>query len=288
MSFNSKRGYLDRPLDLRCGQCVGCRIDRSREWALRCVHEASLHTRPVSGAVVPNNSFVTLTYDDAHLPADRGLHVEDWQLFAKRLRDRVGRFRFFMCGEYGEKTLRPHFHACVFGQDFSGDRVELRTVGENKLYYSPLLSEIWGKGLCPFGSVTFESAAYVARYVINKITGKRYKDGDHHYWRYDSRTGEYWDVRPEFACMSRRPGLGAGWFEKYSEEVFPADEVVHAGKRFRPPSFYLSQLPESDVEAIKVKRRAAVASQNEDFSIERLHVREVVAEARLSNGKRFL
>lgn len=149
---------------LPCGQCVGCRLERSRQWALRCMHESKLHDR---------NCFITLTYDEAHLPPDRGLHYRDFQLFMKRLRKRFGdNIRFYMCGEYGEKVGRPHFHACLFGHDFDDKKLWSTTPAKSKLYRSESLEELWPNGFSSVGDVTFESAAYVARYITKKITGE--------------------------------------------------------------------------------------------------------------------
>lgn len=154
---------LGRGPDLKvpCGQCVGCRLERSRQWAVRCVHEASLHT---------DNCFITLTYNDEHLPSDGSLNYRDFQLFMKRLRKRVSvPVRFYMCGEYGENFGRPHFHACLFGFNFPD--LKLWKSGKSKLYRSPLLEELWPFGYSSVGDVNFESAAYVARYILKKVTG---------------------------------------------------------------------------------------------------------------------
>lgn len=276
MAFDSKRGYVDRPLSLPCGQCIGCRVERSRQWALRCVHEAQMHEA---------NSFVTLTYSDDCLPSDGGLHVSDWQRFAKRLRKAVGPFRFFHCGEYGDATRRPHYHACIFGVDFRSDRVLLRRSGKGSLYMSPLLSRTWGMGHCSVGDLTYESAAYVARYVVKKLTGA---PGAEAYSRVDPSTGEVLPIQAPYVTMSRRPGVGASWFEEFGDEVYPSDEVVHKGRRFRPPRFYDGKLDEAQLAEIRCRRRARVAARAEDLSRERLEAREVCAEARIEALKRSL
>lgn len=278
--FNSKVGYGDRPLELPCGQCRGCRLERSRQWALRCVHEAQMHTR---------NSFVTLTYDRENLPPDGGLHVEDWQKFAKRLRKAIGPFRFFHCGEYGDDNNRPHYHALLFGIDFLEDRVYLKGTGERSLFMSPTLSKTWGMGLCSIGSVTYESAAYVARYVMKRATGEK---AETEYMRVNA-DGEVWNVRAPYVTMSRRPGIGSKWFDKFRSDVYPEDEVVYDGKRFRPPRFYDSRLAvdasgEALLEEMKFKRRRLAAKHSEDLTPERLRVREVCADARLSSLRRSL
>ena len=141
-------------MDIPCGQCIGCRIERSRQWAIRCYHEASLHAE---------NSFVTLTYNDTNLPANNCVSVRELQLFMKRLRKRFGAgIRFYGCGEYGDLTGRPHYHICLF--NFSPPDLTLyKITNDQRLYSSKSLDTIWGKGYTLTGDVTFQSAAYVAR-----------------------------------------------------------------------------------------------------------------------------
>lgn len=271
---------MDRPLELPCGQCDGCRMERSKQWAMRCVHEAQLHKR---------NCFVTLTYAPEALPRDGSVNIEHWQKFAKRLRRAIEpeRFRFFMCGEYGEKTLRPHYHAILFGLDFSEDRfVRSKNFRGDRLYESPFLTERWGLGMATIGEVNFASAAYCARYVMKKVTGP---EAEKHYTRTNPDTGERFKVRPEFVSMSRRPGLGAGWFAKFgASDVVPRDEVVIDGRRFRPPRFYDEKLEPEVLESVKRKRRDAVAKRSEDLTPERLSVREKVFASRIDRLVRKL
>jgi len=265
---------VDLPLELACGQCIGCRIERSRQWAIRCVHEAQMHER---------NCFVTLTYSEEHLPFNAGLNIRHWQLFAKRLRKRIGRFRYFHCGEYGEENLRPHYHACLFGVDFSVDRSLWKRDHGFDLFVSPTLSETWGKGFCSIGELSYESAAYVARYILKKVTGEL---ADGAYERVDSETGEVFKVRPEYVSMSRRPGLGAVWFDKFRGDVFPADEVVFKGRRFRPPRFYDDKLGEEELLSVKARRRQKVGARLDDLTPDRLAVREVCLERKVAEMKR--
>jgi len=272
--FDSKKGFGDRPLELPCGQCIDCRVERSRQWAIRCVHEAQLHER---------NSFITLTYDQVHVPPDGGLRVKDWQDFAKRLRKKLGPFRFFHCGEYGDTNKRPHYHACIFGLDFSADRVFMRESGGGRLYLSPTLESVWGKGMSSVGDLTYESAAYVARYCVGKLTGERGKEA---YARFNGDTGECWSVRPPYTTMSRRPGIGAGWFDRFAADVYPADEVVHKGRRFRPPRFYDGKLPEAALDSIRAKRQRAVALRKEELTFDRLKAREEFSVGRVSSTQR--
>lgn len=112
--FNKNEGYSDLELKISCGQCIGCRLERSRDWALRIVQEATLHAQ---------NSFVTLTYADRHLPSHASLRKKHLQDFMKRLRFSTdAKLRYYACGEYGTTSLRPHYHICLFGADFSADR----------------------------------------------------------------------------------------------------------------------------------------------------------------------
>lgn len=270
------------PLELPCGQCVGCRIERSQQWAARCVHEASLHER---------NSFITLTYDPEHLPQNGSLDVRHWQLFAKKLRKRVGSFRFFHCGEYGEEHGRPHYHAIIFGEDFGADKYlhsvsKDRTGKEHKLFRSPTLEECWEKGFSTIGNVSYESCAYVARYVMKKKTGPEAKE---EYERVDEKTGEVFQVKPPYITMSRRPnGIGHEWLKKYKSDVYPYDEVIIDGRRHRPPRYYDNQLEEEELEEYKEKRRKKVVLRKKELTPERLDAREKVLNRRLKILERKL
>lgn len=257
------------PLKVPCGQCIGCRLDRSRQWAIRCVHEASLYER---------NSFITLTYSPDHLPRNRSLDKRHFQLFMKRLRKKFGQgVRYFHCGEYGEKNGRPHYHACLFNLGFSDRRV-FTVRGGVVLYTSDTLSELWGKGFCTVGDVTFESAAYVARYITKKVTGK---GAEAHYRVADAVSGEVLELCPEYTTMSRRPGIGAPWLKRYMSDVYPHDRVVLVGpesvRTLRPPKYYDSLFELEDpqaLEEIKFQRFERAKQTQSDCTPERLAVRE--------------
>ena len=194
---------------LPCGQCIGCRLERSRQWAIRCVHEASLYD---------DNCFITLTYSDENLPPYGSLVKKDFQDFMKRLRKRFSNVRYYHCGEYGSKTKRPHYHAILFNIDFP-DKELLTINNDQRLYTSEILSKIWGKGICSIGSVTFESAAYVARYIMKKANGD---DAELKYCHVDD-DGVWNSIEPEYTTMSRRPGIGKEWFDKFKSDVYPND-----------------------------------------------------------------
>lgn len=221
----SKRGAQDS-LELPCGQCVGCRLERSRQWAMRCLHEASLHQ---------DNAFITLTYSDSNLPRGGSLDYSDFQNFMKRLRKRVGtKVRFYCGGEYGEEQMRPHFHACLFGYDFPDKLYYKKTGSGQSIYTSKLLESLWPLGLSSVGSVTFESAAYIARYCVQKVTG----DLAESHYRVVTDDGEIIDRVPEFNHMSLKPGIGKPWLDKFRTDVFPRDYVVVNGVKTKPPKYY--------------------------------------------------
>lgn len=274
----AERGDIVRTLSLPCGQCIGCRLERSRQWAVRVMHEAALHEE---------NCFITLTYDDEHLTAGGSLEYGDFQRFLKRLRKRHP-VRFFACGEYGEDFDRPHFHAALFGYSFRSDRVKWkRTGGGFYVDRSAELEVLWPFGFASVGNLTFESAAYIARYVTKKVTGDR---ADRHYERIDFETGEVTWREPEMVHMSLKPGIGAGWFERFSNEVYPLDRVVIRGVPMKPPRFYDVMMGRrdpgvvADVKEERVVRALARGDQSED----RLIVKEKVTEARFRYLKREL
>lgn len=225
----NKKG-VDGTLELPCGQCIGCRLERSRQWAMRCLHESSLYE---------SNAFITLTYDDSNLPPGGSLNYPDFQRFMKRLRkNSKSSIRFYMGGEYGESTARPHFHACLFGYDFPDKVYFCKSASGEKLYTSEFLESLWPFGLSSIGDVTFASAAYIARYCVQKVTGDA---ADLHY-----SCPEFVDedgvirssVVPEFNHMSLKPGIGARWLSKYQTDVFPRDYVVVNGVKTKPPKYY--------------------------------------------------
>ena len=255
-------------MEVACGQCISCRLNGACMWAVRIVHESSLHE------TTGGNCFVTLTYRDPrecdadqlrnghHIPLDWSLHKKHWQDFMKRLRKFFApqKIRFFMCGEYGHRCKhsidldsvgcplcrcgRPHYHAILFNCSFP----DLESYGSHNgelRYTSPSLERIWQYGFVDVGAVTPESAAYVARYSLKKRTGVL---ADDHYMSYDL-DGVVTFITPEFCLMSRghtckehrgmpyqrdcdkcSRGIGHDWYLDYSGDVFPADETPVVGK----------------------------------------------------------
>lgn len=273
--FNPSDGYTDMELQITCGQCIGCRLERSRQWAIRCYHESKLYDE---------NMFVTLTYDDEHLVdrcgvydeqyndiVDYSLNKRDFVLFMKKLRKKYSdrKIKYLHCGEYGEKYGRPHHHAIIFNLDI-GDKLYYKSVAGNKLYKSEKLEKIWQNGNCIIGEVTLQSAAYVARYITKKITGKKadaYYDG----------------VQPEYITMSRREAIGKKYYEKHGENIRRTDSCVVDGMECRPPKYYdniYDIIDKKGLERAKRRRTVEAKKLSDENTYDRLRVREHIKRVR--------
>jgi len=220
------------PMEIPCKRCMGCRMDRAREWSVRIAHEASLHEA---------SSFLTLTYSTENIPENGTLQVRDLQLFNKRLRKKLApaKIRFFACGEYGGQTLRPHYHLILFGYDFPDKSVWRKSPTGHYLYRSKTLEELWTLGNAEIGTVTRESGQYVAKYCTKKIMGSAAAS---HYSVVDPETGEVRERKPEFAVMSTRPGIGFGWYKKYETDFNPSGFIVLDGVKYPVPRYYKEQI----------------------------------------------
>ena len=195
------------------------------------------------------------------------------------------KIRYYHCGEYGELNFRPHYHAIIFNLDFEDKKLYTIRNGE-RLYTTETLERLWPFGFSTVGSVTFESAAYVARYVMKKMTGEAAND---HYKRYDfdsdpDENGEYphYYLTPEYNTMSRRPGIGAGWWEKYKDDL-NKDYVTIRGKKMKPPKFYDTMLEKEHADfyqSIKDQRIKTMKEFADDNTTERLLVKEAVNAAK--------
>lgn len=275
VTFNIREAYTDMPRTIPCGQCMGCRLERSRQWAIRCQHEASLYE---------SNCFITLTFNEAGLPSDYSVNVRDLQLFMKRLRKKYPqRIRFYACGEYGDTLGRPHYHACLFNHDFA-DKVLWKN-DKVPLFRSPELEQLWPYGYSSIGAVTFESAAYVARYIMKKISGQQ---SDAHYEFIDDK-GVIHQRKPEFTVMSRRPGIGAAWLKKFASDVYPDSFVIINGKRMRPPRYYDTNyelIRPDEMRKIKWTRARKLSKHKENNTPERLRVRATIQKKKLDQLKR--
>lgn len=210
-----------------CGQCHECRLAHSRQWAMRCVHEAELHAQ---------NTVITLTYSNDHLPENGSIRPEDAANFMKRLRAHEDyfaqklsveprRFKTYGCGEYGDKHGRPHYHIILFGYDFLDKTETPRSgSGEYKYYTSDILDSLWGMGRTELMDLTWETAAYVARYCMKKLTGPR--------------KAEYGNKLPEQpVCLSRK-GIGKEWYQQNKQHIYKQDKVTLRGKEMKPAKYY--------------------------------------------------
>lgn len=244
------------------------------------MHESQMHE---------NNCFITLTYDKKNLPLNGDLKRTDFQHFIKKLRKHFERknkqtgIRFFMCGEYGTKNLRPHYHALLFGvhfpdQTFAGKRNEV------PYFTSKILSNLWGKGRTELGTVTSKSAGYCARYTLQKQQEEDLR-------RVIPETGESVSVQKPYNNASNRPGIGASWYQKYKPDVFPDDFVVNnEGKQQPTPGYYRVLLRREDpklYENLRLKR-IEKARADPNNTPDRLAVREVCAESKVKNLPREL
>lgn len=224
-------GYMNYEYtEIPCGKCVSCRLEYSRQWANRCLLEMKEHD---------SNYFITLTYDDDHIHFnDDGIGTlckTDLQKFFKRLRKQTGQqIRYFACGEYGDNTKRPHYHAIIFGLKLD----DLVPFGNNmnvqyQYFTSPTLTKIWKNGHVCVGEASWETAAYTARYVMKKLNGD------------ESVLYDYLGIEKEFVLMSRKPGIARNYYDKLVNSD-DGDNVCYAnflnisenGKKFKKPKYF--------------------------------------------------
>ncbi len=279
-------------MEVACGQCLGCRLDRTLMWAMRISHEAHLYE---------NNCFVTFTYrsrdectptqikNGHHVPADYSLNYHHFRDFIKRLRRHFPeKIRYFHCGEYGEENLRPHYHACLFNCSFDDTVVYQQEQGITT-YESATLQNLWPYGFCTIGQLNFETASYTAGYILKKITGKK---ADDTYMRNDEYGVAFW-VRPPYTTMSLKPGIGAEFYEKYKSDFFPSDESPVPGKGIikKVPRYYQNLLEQQNpklLDQVKELRQIFMAKHRADFTPERLMDKYKCARARQSQKQRAI
>lgn len=261
--------FIPNQLSLPCGNCIGCRLERSRQWAVRITHEASMY---------PNNCFITLTINDDHIekicPKEKGgysLNRKTPQNFLKRLRRHdeyhhqkqnlePRKIRAFYSGEYGDDNSRPHYHMCLFNYHFE-DQKYWKHINNNRYYCSDLLNTLWPYGYSSISELNFDTAAYVARYCVKKINGKQKEE-------------HYQGKLPEFCQASLKPGIGSSWLDKYGEtDAFNHDEIVVNGHKCKLPRYYDKYLEKKDpIQYSKAKeQRELNAEKNwEDNTYKRL------------------
>ncbi len=279
-------------MEVACGQCLGCRLDRTLMWAMRIVHESCLYE---------NNSFVTFTYrsikecnskqikNGYHVPADYSLNYHHFRDFIKRLRRHFPqKIRYFHCGEYGEENLRPHYHACLFNCTFDDQFVYQQEQGIIT-YESATLQNLWPYGFCTIGELNYETASYTAGYILKKITGNRSLDT---YLRNDEYGVAYW-VKAPYTTMSLKPGIGAEFYDKFETDFFPSDVSPVPGKGIikKVPRYYETILKNSDPathKMVKQLRKAWMEKHREDFTPERLMDKYKCARAEQTRKQRML
>lgn len=279
-------------IEIPCGKCIGCRLEYSRQWANRCMLELQYHDSAY---------FVTLTYDDFNIPVsyypdpETGeaqkcytLCKRDYQLWMKRLRKAFpdDKIRFFASGEYGSDTLRPHYHAIIFGLHLDDLTVYKQQRGYT-YYNSPSLQRTWTNGYAVVGAVTWETAAYVARYVMKKATG------------FLEREYELLNIEPEFSLMSRKPGIARQYFDDHPD-LYDYEYInvstPDGGRKFRPPRYYDKLFdvvdPDRMSEIKDVRKAKAIANTNARLDrtslsyLEQLEVDELAAKDRLKKLRR--
>lgn len=280
------RGHQLGLMPIPCGRCYGCRSDQRQAWTIRCTHEASQHT---------DSTFLTLTIDEDHLPWHGSLNKQLLSAFCKRLRHEAQRIhnpryknsrqnilapggtqlRYFACGEYGTTTKRAHYHALLFGlwpQDAA--------VYGQDTYTSPTLSQLWKEGSHQFSRVNPDRIAYTCGYTVKKMGTLRDRSA---YGVVDPETGEYIEREPEFAVMSRRPGIGDSWFQKYQRDL-RRGFLHHEGSEVTIPRFYERKYQQAHPEEVEYRKRLRAHLRNQRDPIEntkqRLRVKEAVARSR--------
>lgn len=258
LTFSAHGAYTDLSVTIPCGDCIGCRLAKAKEWAARMVHEAKCHDE---------NSFVTLTYAPENLPQGGTLVKDHMQNFMKRLRHHIypEKVRFYGCGEYGRELDRPHYHILLFGYGFTDKLLHSNGTSPDKgVYTSALLSELWPYGFSTCGSFSPASARYVANYSVKKILGPKSES-------------HYKGKLPEFALMSRKPGLGYGYLERFPSDMYPKDFFTINGQKYKVPRYYdkvMEKRAPQYMAQIKQKR-IEQARENDEGIVRRAYVENV-------------
>jgi len=255
------RAYIT--IALPCGTCILCREEQARQWAVRIVHEATTHI---------HNSFITLTYAEEHLPEYGSLaYTKDMQRFWKRLRHHLGPLRYYAVGEYGDASLRPHYHACLFGHAFADEKRRILRTQPTMLWTHPVLEEAWGLGHVSVGALTAQTARYTASYVTKKLRAKQ------QYVRIDEETGELVPLEQPRAYGSK--GIASKWLERYGNQVYTNDYVVIEGRKQKPPKYYDRWLEKRSKLALEMIKEQRVAKAKE-AKPKNAHARAEIARAR--------
>ncbi len=287
--FKPQDGYKDLPVSVSCGRCIGCKLEYSRQWALRALSEKHFHEEEEC-------HFVTLTYDEKHLPKNLTLVKSHFQNFMKRLRYHYpqNQILYMQSGEYGEENQRPHYHAIIYGLEIPDLEYYKDNYRGDSLYKSKIIDKIWSKGSVIVGSVTFDSCAYVARYVTKKITGKKLQKIDKltglkPYELIDKSTGEIITREHEYMNTSRNPAIAKNYYEKYQNEIFTTDSIIVNGTVMQPPKYFTTLLENDNQQlfkSIKRKRKRLQEKNKSNSTYERLQTREICKLSQISKLRR--
>lgn len=261
-----------REVQIPCGQCIGCRVQRAVDWGIRITHESKLYDK---------NSWITLTYQENPVTLVR----RDVQLFIKRLRKAhpERRIRYFAAGEYGSKSLRPHYHVCLFNFWPSDAKI---WVEKTQHYKSKEIETLWGLGNTDVFRLNHSRALYTGKYSCKKIGGIPAKA---HYTRLNPETGELIECIPEFAQMSLKPGIGFNWYERFKTDYLPCNNVVIDGRQYKVPKYYWRKFQLSDAESaetLQYQNYLEALQHAQNLTPERLAIREEVALAKFRSNER--
>lgn len=260
VTFRMRDGWIDQPIEIPCGKCIGCKSDKATAWGIRAYHESTRHKQC---------AFVTFTYDDQHMPVDGKVSKYEAQCILKRMRNHGLKFRYMLCGEYGGVTKRPHYHALIFGQDFRDDAVPLGVSARQvDQYSSRVIDKVWDKGFHVIEDVNAAACFYVAGYLLKNN-----------------------DEDDSFLLASRKPYIGHGWLSRFADHISQQGFVTIDGKKRPIPPSYL-QRPEFALEfdALKDERREFVKNRSPDEVVKaresaRGKGMNLLARSKLRSGK---
>ncbi|AZL82858.1 replication initiator protein [Apis mellifera associated microvirus 30] len=259
-----------------CGYCAHCRLTKAQSWAIRMVHHAQMHEQ---------SSFITLTYDDKNLPQNGSLNYDHVVNFIKRLRKRLHsdstNISFYRVGEYGGESHRPHYHLILFGYNFT-ERIKYKGVTNERIvsskkddrtyYKSSFLTDCWGHGFADLGDVDFATCQYTAKYVMKKLYAPT---AEHSTW-----------LEKERSSCSKRIPIGTTWIQKYWQDVYPHDYVLHDGKKYKPPRFYDEWLEKNQPLTYAKVKLQREESENDVIDIRDLHAKHYIRIQKQEQFKR--
>lgn len=210
-------------IPIPCGRCIGCRIDKARDWSVRIMCESMTSL---------TSYFLTLTYDDEHLTDDLSLNKEHVREFIKDLRNSqnykygITNIRHLTAGEYGTVSGRAHYHMILFNSNIPDLKVWKVSKG-NVLYTSDYINSLWNRGYVVIGDVTVQSSQYVSRYTLKKLGADDYSG---------------MNIQPPFIMMSTRPGIGYDYFIEHKDELYENFSIFIDHKEASLPKYFLKLL----------------------------------------------